>query len=302
MNNQQEPEPPASFGLLTVHVAPGHDWKGKQRDLSPPHHSPEQPFDPSKLKGRNIGAVLAPRQGKHTKRILRHDESAEIAGATYDQPLYLRFAELEIGDLEGIAQFANQFGLLGWPVSYEMHDAVGHKRHTHGEPWTYWAIEINRMKAAVKLRNRAGADPQFDHSSRIDVQKEPHLLYFREILMRQEEADHLMAQTGIHRPSRLERIMNGQLRSLRAIIVTEPTGRMRLELRPETLLAFLWLQCALSADRGHEIRKCSSCPRYFQVGTGDARTLRRKHCTPRCKMRQSRRSNRKTHKQHRSVE
>lgn len=291
----QEKQPLAAFGQLVTHVAPGHEWQGEQRDLSPPHHLAEHPFEPASLKGRHIGAVLTPHQGKHTRRILRHDESASLPGATYHQPLYLLFAELQIRDFDQIARFADTYGLLGRPTQYEVPNAKGARRYIHGEPWMFWAIEVHRMRTAIRLREKVRADPMHAHSSRIDLKKDPHLREFKSVLEMREEGAQTLAQIGIQRPSRLERIINTQLASLHAVVVTDRTGRLHLELKPPSLLSFLWLQCALSADAGTEIRKCDECPRYFEVGEyGDARTRRKIHCSDRCRVRASRARQRQT--------
>lgn len=273
--------PVSVFEGFTLYVAPDYEWKATDDgpiDYSPPHFIPEQPF--TAADAGPLGLVLQPHQGEHARITYRDGES-----------WYLEFSELPIDDLPRLAAFARKRGLLGRVRVQRQHGTT----HVEGEPWEYWATEILRMRHAIALRKQLSVDPQHDHSTRWD--HEPG--YQAVLRAREASADAWHHALGTQPRSRLSKIVEPQLAGIHPRLKTADDGTIALSFEPDSLLSAMWLQFALTAHAGAEIRQCPRCLRQFEVGwkatIGAHRRSHSIYCeNSNCKLIQSRKRHRET--------
>ena len=64
-------------------------------------------------------------------------------------------------------------------------------------------------------------------------------------------------------------------------------GKLRLFIRPQSLIAGMWLQLALAIEGDRQYRSCEGCGRWFEVGGGQKRSDA-ETCGPSCRKRRER--------------
>lgn len=269
----------AAFEEFSIPVAPAYQWVTIPADgaeLVPPHSDPLRPFDIEQTEQH--GPVLIAQPGQHG-----------IARPLLDGGLYLKFAQLEISDLDAMNRFAGAYGWLTGQHRYAetITRSDGSRQYVEGERWSYWVAEILRMRCAIAAR----MDPSKGHSSRWH-----HIPEYAAILESEESAAAHKKAHGIYSPSTVERITNPQLTGMRARLTTMPDGSIRLGYQPDSLLTAMWLQFALATHAGAELRQCPTCHAHFEVGWKVASRRRHsKFCdNAQCKLIASRNRQRET--------
>jgi hypothetical protein len=89
----------------------------------------------------------------------------------------------------------------------------------------------------------------------------------------------------------LQKEINRRLEAPRSATVPRlawtPDNQQRLIFVPKNLLAAMWLQFAQAVTEELQLRACTECGKYFQVGPG-ANRADRKTCSERCRQRRKR--------------
>lgn len=213
--------------------------------------------------------------------------------------LCLEFAELRTP--EAIVAFANDFGLLGPPVTQTI---LYRSRQHPGDSIYEWARSARAMSRAVEMMYalRTNDRTYLDRHLRWDGEE---LLYEdpqralsrrrrpRESLSQRFRGD-LLQRCGVPQGDIragaifwLHRLVNDNLtRSTYAALLRVPASDEALPfavgVEPLGLLGFMWLQLARVIEGGIEFRACARCKTRFALHPDVARS-NRNHCSNACK-------------------
>jgi len=161
--------------------------------------------------------------------------------------LFRLFAELDASNIEALRAFAKRYGWLGKLPRQSQPPSQGVK-FAEGESQLTWAIEIARMRKAVRW-----------------LDKRPPTLSGRD----REWWDWLF---------------NVQLQGVQARISFAEEGPKTLRLAPTTLLSAMWLQLAMAVAWNKSFVKCKFCQTSIEISTAESgfRT-NREFCSDSCK-------------------
>jgi len=213
--------------------------------------------------------------------------------------LFRDFSQLERTE-DAFRGFANKYGMLGagsslviptsspqFAVASTGITRQGKKKGEPlvlGESFDFWAEQVSAMNRAVQLwAALSSATPQDKLRNFIEWRDEGSVIY-----RHSGEAWELIA-TKFHHPEllprlqypdllqpawyQLQNLVNQQLEKLASCpqLLWERT-KLLLFIRPQSLIAAMWLQFALAIDGERQYRRCEGCGRWFEIGGGRMRT------------------------------
>lgn len=210
---------------------------------------------------------------------------------------------------EAMKSFADSFGLLGDSVMFLPGNS---NRPFQGETFVQWTGEMGAMRGALKLYEwvREGNEAAL---SRHIIWKGSVCKYMSDPDWRPEQGlapgEHVefatllwnaeQVQSGpwiqpgdVINPALLhiQRTINKRIEEHTAIRMLWRHDRAELVnvARPKNLLGALWLQFALTIERGSDFRRCAECGRWFELAPGLGRSDKQ-FCSVRCRVRSHRR-------------
>lgn len=227
--------------------------------------------------------------------------------------LFREFAALDPFDRDGMRQFANEYGWLGFYAprphlanAYGYTDLDGRassRRRGFRETYPSWQRAIFWMKWAVRVADaRANGDlsslrPHFvgrhfrtDPGAGISRDVPPAIMEMRVPL------EHPSDGTGIPDEfvlaSRfIERSVNEHLGrySAAGVICDPPSGRCGIHIVPTNLLGAMWYQLARFVAENRDHRTCRQCKGWFEISSEwGGRAAKREFCNDACKSREYR--------------
>ena len=210
--------------------------------------------------------------------------------------LFRTFADTPATE-DGVKAFADRYGFLGDPLSFNVDIGGGHE--TAAEALVNWSREIEAVRLAVETWEllRAG-DPSaiYQHCiARFVGQDAPRLRW-----PRYGEAwagvtggrpSPANPSTLAHEPAAmgsacLTRLVGEALDGRVAPILEADggPGNFRLRLMPLSLIGAIWLQLSAAIDGNREYRRCECCGTWFEVRPPVTRGSR-KYCSAACRTR-----------------
>lgn len=232
----------------------------------------------------------------------------------HEPGLFLTFADTA-STRDGIAAFANRYGLLGGDLSKDLmplesreataehSPTVGGSPIIVGERFADWSSEIGAMRECVTLWRMVKAGDTAGLSRHITWDDSPP----RVILYDGRPGEDFGTKAAIAgerlHPSLFESIprgnvalaaqhylqdtVNRRLReraNVRLLWDSDKYGRLDLAIWPRGLIGALWVQVARAIDGDRDFRSCDVCGRWWEVGRDGKRTNRR-YCSNACKLR-----------------
>lgn len=217
--------------------------------------------------------------------------------------LFRNFAEVTPTEV-GFQRFANDYGILLPHQIFVLPD----RQMASGVSLSRYREEHDAMKRVVcvidALRNKRKLLPvakRVLEEARPAVGSNPDSFKFSEGTLRPAIRCGDFNSLRAACTTWLELAINTRLRAPGpvgdSVIVTMQQRERRLVLRqvPRSLLAAMWLQCALAAEGEHQFRRCQPCGNWFLIspeGTGKRRQAI--YCSRRCNVRACRKRNRPT--------
>jgi len=197
-------------------------------------------------------------------------------------------------DRESIKAFADRYGLLGGAKMGTLLPLPDRPRENgfltgSGERLSHWRHEIQRLRRSVELYDWTRADDLealervvIWEDDRVSYQSHPDWSAGQEIPSDRPMTFSTIASRHIH-DDRLQRFDHGDLiKPALFYIQKEINERLNDETRlrllwdpdeaqltncavPSSLLGAIWLQFALSVERGSSFRRCQECSKWFEV-------------------------------------
>ncbi len=203
------------------------------------------------------------------------------APLTAEPALFRAFGDLPATS-EAIVAFADRYGLLGGSVEREV-SVIGSDTAFvgTGEPVDAWLSAIEDMRRVVQEWDRARANapfgpPRWQVPERVPPGRGLSLLQKSEAILGSQWRPDLLPN--------VQRTLNANLaRETGArMLWSSEEGRLRLHLRPASLLGALWLQLAQAIDGDRHYRRCRVCASWFELRPDRART-NRAYCSDACR-------------------
>lgn len=180
--------------------------------------------------------------------------------------LFMEFADLS-QEPNDILEFANRYGLLGGPCRQRINIAGGSDKgqivEGVGEPVESWRGEIVALRQAIDLWKMVSP-------------------------IRQDAGRALKRETSDNSPStkaivELQAAIRKRTSGYIFVEVAEDAEKpCRLELRPRSLLAGLWMQLAVAVDDNLEFKRCIECGKSYNATPGAARKTK-SYCSDACR-------------------
>ena len=184
--------------------------------------------------------------------------------------LFKKFADLDYADRDEILAFATTYGGLRRSPRHQ-HQAKAKGRsgahYANGESHLTWAVEIVRMREALKLSVHRTADQE---------------LRFREAWPTQAHR-----RAGLKPPyekdkARLASLINSHISDVQPHI--ELGSLKRLSFAPTDLLSAMWVNFALAYVGDKSYRQCKQCQKLFELSPEEGFRSHRVFCDdPYCK-------------------
>ncbi len=204
-------------------------------------------------------------------------------------------------DQDSIKAFADRYGLLGAAKMGTLLPLRDRPRESgfltgSGERFSHWRHEIQRLQRSVELYDwtREGDLEALERfivweDDRVSYQSHPDWNGSQEIPTDRPIAFSTIASSDIHH-DRLDRFERGDLiKPALFYIQKEINDRLNEETRlrllwdpeeaelvncavPSSLLGAIWLQFALSVERGSSFRRCQECGKWFEVSPKTGRS------------------------------
>jgi len=242
---------------------------------------------------------LSTQPGRFLSPVLPTSGPRRIYAPLLDHPaLFKTFADTPQSP-EGIAEFANRYGFLGFaeivgsvsatrselPASvaetFGTSQAIRRRTGTVGEPVEAWFSEIGAMADMLRIWEAAQGTDQHALAQRIEWQTDK-LVTFRDSVGGCE----VIADSHFH-PELLTRMNPGDLVFPAKLMVQERTNQklrklkvsaqllwnsnwsaLEVSLVPSSLLGCMWLQFARAIGGDKSYRACENCKRWFEIGGG----------------------------------
>lgn len=202
-----------------------------------------------------------------------------------DEPaLFRTFADLP-GAPEAIISFADRFGLLGGSTARRFlvpdSDEIG-----IGEPIEAWQDEIGAVRRVVQTWDRARESDS--HRPRWRSPEKVPKVYRSGLCQNVAAVLHERWRPDVL--PNVQRAINAKLSAETGarMLWDREEGRLRLHLRPASLLGALWLQLAQAIDGNADYRRCRVCAAWFELRPDRART-NRAYCSDACRFKAYRR-------------
>lgn len=231
-----------------------------------------------------------------------------------EEPALFRFFAGLRSDADEFVKFADEWGLLWNPIKFKREiflyragdiDRVGHSMWA--EAAEDWIAEIDRMCRAVRLWDLI--DEQDEHSLISFLEQSRKIdglgfdaLYGRQMgkrgvseeiareidrLMLSRKVEDLLRSGNVREAAREElafMVNDSVMHVFSLMIWPEPHQNWAVNITPECLLDFLWLQFATAIAGGVRYQSCVECGAWFIVAPGRGREDK-KFCSDACRMR-----------------
>jgi hypothetical protein len=205
--------------------------------------------------------------------------------------IFRNFAALDL-KRDAIQTFANEYGML------EERLVVLDGTMRRGEPEYLWFEQIREVRRWLDLWDAI-------QSGSIEMLKDIIKWRDKDAVMIDYEGHQEWIATNALYPELLPRFVSGELVQpalyLLQRVMNEKlekykstpqllwdNGKLFYFIRPQTLLAAIWLQFALAVDGDRQYRICGGCQRWFEIG-GGAKRADSKTCDQTCRKRLERR-------------
>jgi hypothetical protein len=200
--------------------------------------------------------------------------------------LFLQFAGVS-SDPNELLAFANQFGLLGGPLSttVERCDQNGKKQIALRESVEDWTTEIQHMRSLVELWKAIRASEVALIRKHLPVawmlwQSEPttaeSLILRLDAIERAGTISELRDAADVSLKKAIERKLEGRLSFVFSLGGLVP--------QPDSLLGAIWIQFAQAVAKAKQYRQCEDCRKWFELSPQVART-NRVFCSTACRSR-----------------
>lgn len=197
-----------------------------------------------------------------------------------DHPaLFRAFADLT-GTSEAIVTFADRYGLLGGSMARRFlvpdSDEIG-----IGEPIEAWQDEIEAVRRVVQAWDRARENdphrPRWRSPEKVPKVHRSGLCHNVAAVLHERSRPDVLPN--------VQRAINTKLSAETGarMLWDRDEGRLRLHLRPASLLGALWLQLAQAIDGNADYRRCRVCAAWFELRPDRNRTSRA-YCSDACRV------------------